>query len=42
MKTFLAGLITGIVLATIGFSGFFKVLDKGVDTVKTHSFNLAK
>ena len=42
MKLFLAGLLTGIVLATVGFSGVFKVLDKGVDTVKEHSHNLAK
>lgn len=42
MKLFLSGLLTGIILATIGFSGVFRVLDKGVDSVKEHSHNLAK
>lgn len=42
MKIFLAGLLTGIVLATIGLSGIFKVLDKGVETVKETSTKLSK
>ena len=42
MKLFLLGMLAGIVLATIGFTGLFCVLDKGVDTVKEHSYNLAR
>ena len=42
MKAFIAGTIFGLVLATVGFSGIAKMLDKGVDTVKTQSTELAK
>ena len=42
MKAFLAGTVFGLVLATVGFSGISRILDKGVDTVKTHSTELAK
>jgi hypothetical protein len=42
MKMFIAGTIFGLVLATVGFSGIARMLDKGVDTVKTHSQELAK
>lgn len=31
---FLAGIIVGIVISTIGFSGVAKLLDNGVDKVK--------
>jgi hypothetical protein len=42
MKAFILGTIFGLVLATVGFSGIAKMLDKGVDTVKTQSTELAK
>lgn len=42
MKAFLAGTIFGLVLATVGFSGIARMLDKGVDSVKTHSQEMAK
>ena len=42
MRNFVIGIIFGLVLATVGFSGIAKMLDKGVDTVKTHSQELAK
>ena len=42
MKAFIAGTVFGLVLATVGFSGIAKMLDKGVDTVKTQSTELAK
>jgi hypothetical protein len=42
MKGFVLGTIFGVVIATVGFSGIAKMLDKGVDTVKTHSQELAK
>ena len=41
MKHFLAGLLTGIILASIGFTGLFRLLDKGVDSVKETSARLA-
>ena len=42
MKAFIAGTIFGLVLATVGFSGIARMLDKGVETVKTHSQEMAK
>jgi hypothetical protein len=31
---FIAGVIVGIVIATVGFSGIAKMADKGVDKIK--------
>jgi len=42
MSKFIAGLIFGLILATVGFSGIARMLDKGVDTVKTQSQEMAK
>ena len=42
MKNFVFGTIFGLVLATVGFSGIAHILDKGVETVKTQSQELAK
>jgi hypothetical protein len=42
MRAFVAGTIFGLVLATVGFSGIARIMDKGVDTVKTHSQEMAK
>lgn len=42
MKAFIAGTIFGLVLATVGFSGMARILDKGVESVKTHSQEMAK
>jgi hypothetical protein len=42
MKAFIAGTVFGLVLATVGFAGIARIMDKGVDTVKTHSQELAK
>jgi len=42
MKAFIAGTIFELVLATVGFTGIAKMLDKGVETVKTQSTELAK
>ena len=42
MKAFIAGTIFGLILATVGFSGIAKMLDKGVNTVKTQSEQLAR
>ena len=42
MKMFVLGTVFGLVLATVGFSGMARMLDKGVDTVKAQSQELAK
>jgi hypothetical protein len=42
MKAFIAGTIFGLVLATVGFSGIARMLDKGVEQVKTQSQEMAK
>lgn len=42
MKAFIAGTIFGLVLATVGFGGIARMLDKGVESVKTHSQEMAK
>ncbi len=34
---FIVGIIFGIVISTIGFSGVARVLDKSVDTIKQTS-----
>lgn len=39
---FIAGTIFGLVLATVGLGGMLRMLDKGVETVKTQSQELAK
>jgi hypothetical protein len=42
MKGFVIGTIFGLVLATVGFSGMARMLDKGLETVKTQSVELSK
>lgn len=42
MKLFIAGTIFGLILATVGFGGITRILDKGVDTIKTHSQEIAR
>ena len=42
MKAFILGTVFGLVLATVGFSGIAKILDHGVETVKTQSQEMAK
>jgi hypothetical protein len=42
MKAFIIGTVFGLVLATVGFSGIAKIMDKGVDTIKTQSTEMAK
>lgn len=42
MKMFVLGTVFGLVLATVGFSGMARMLDKGIDTVKTQSQEMAK
>ncbi len=42
MKMFIAGTIFGLILATVGFSGIARMLDKGVDTVKEKSVEMSR
>jgi hypothetical protein len=42
MKNFVIGAVFGLILATVGFSGIARMLDRGVDTIKTHSQEMAK
>ena len=42
LKSFIMGVVFGLILATVGFSGIAKILDRGVETVKTQSQELAK
>lgn len=42
MKAFIAGTIFGLVLATVGFSGIARIMDHGVEKVKSTSVEMAK
>jgi hypothetical protein len=42
MKAFIFGTVFGLILATVGFSGIARMLDRGVDQVKVQSQELAK
>lgn len=39
---FVTGFILGLIVATVGFSGVARMLDNGIDRVKTQSQELAK
>jgi hypothetical protein len=41
MKSFIVGVIVGIIISTVGFSGVTQILDHGVNKVKTASQELA-
>jgi|TARA_R110000803_G_scaffold115104_3_gene183570 hypothetical protein len=42
MIKFVVGVVVGIFIATAGVAGIFKVIDKGVSTVKETSQELSK
>jgi hypothetical protein len=42
MKMFIVGTVFGLVLATVGFSGITRMLDRGVDTIKSTSQDLSQ
>ena len=42
MRNLIVGFVLGLVVATVGFSGVTRLLDKGVETIKTQSQELAK
>ena len=41
-KSFGAGVLVGIVISAVGISGIFRIIDKGVDKVKTKSAEFAR
>ena len=42
MTKLFIGFVLGLVVATVGFGGVARMLDRGIDTVKTHSQEYAK
>lgn len=42
MKNIIIGFVLGVVVSTIGFTGVARLLDKGVETIKTQSQELSK
>ena len=42
MKTFILGVITGIILTTVGFSGIARMMDNGISKVQDISREAAK
>jgi hypothetical protein len=42
MKMFIAGTVFGVILATVGFSGIARMLDRGVNAVKHTSQELSQ
>lgn len=42
MRNLVIGFVLGVVVATVGFTGVARMLDKTVDVVKTQSQELAK
>lgn len=42
MRNLIVGFVMGLVVATVGFSGVARLLDRGVETIKTQSQELAK
>jgi hypothetical protein len=42
MRTFIVGFVVGLIVATVGFGGVARILDRGVETVKAQSQEFAK
>jgi hypothetical protein len=42
MTKLIVGFVLGLVVATVGFSGVARILDHGIETVKSQSKDLAK
>ena len=42
MKTFIFGFVFGLAVATVGFDGVARMIDKGISTVKETSESLAE
>jgi hypothetical protein len=42
MRLFIMGFVLGLIVATVGFSGVARILDHGIETVKSQSRDLAQ
>ena len=42
MRNLVIGFVLGLVVATVGFSGVARMLDRGVETIQTQSKELAR
>jgi capsular polysaccharide biosynthesis protein len=42
MRNFILGIIVGIVISVVGFSGIAKLLDKGINKIKEVSVEISK
>ena len=42
MTKFIAGFVLGVVVASVGFTGIARMLDRGVDTIQQTSKELAQ
>jgi hypothetical protein len=42
MTKLVTGFILGLIVATVGFSGVARILDHGIETVKSQSKEMAK
>jgi len=42
MKSFILGVVVGIIISTVGVGGIAQILDHGVSKVKTTTQDLAK
>lgn len=42
MKTFIYGTLFGIIVATVGFTGIARMLDKAVNVTKNQAVELSK
>lgn len=42
MGKLIVGFVLGLVVATVGFGGIARILDRGIETVKTQSQEMAK
>jgi len=42
MTKFILGVVVGIVIASVGFSGIARIADKGVQTIQQQSRDLAQ
>ena len=41
-KIFAAGVLTGIILASVGSTGILRIADKGIEKVKEHSIEFSR
>lgn len=42
MRNLIVGFVLGLVVATVGFSGVARILDNGIEAVKSQSQEMAK